>query len=201
MGADKVGEETPHSGNGLGGQPGSTENVERIREILFGPQIREFGQQLSRVEERLSQEAADLKAETRRRLDAIEVYTRQEMADLGERLRTERGERAESCSQLSQALADSTKTSERRLTESDERTAKGLRELRQATFERIKSILDDLDEQINSLKAFQKLHLEELRDRSIDRFEFSDLLTGLALRLRRDSVVSRLGECDGAPKP
>jgi DNA repair exonuclease SbcCD ATPase subunit len=199
MSAEKVLEETAGSGEGPRSPSGSAENVERIREILFGPQIREFGQRLSRIEERLSKETDELKAEVRRRLDSLEAYTRQEVSDLGERLRTERSERTESGTRLSQALADSMKSLERRLTESDERMANALRELRQATFDRIKSVLDDLAEQIGKLEASQNRHLEEVRDRSIDRFEFAGLLTELALRVRGEFGVDGLGESDGDP--
>jgi hypothetical protein len=111
MDAEKLVEETARTG--------SAETVERIREILFGPQIREYGQRMSRIEERLSQETTELKAEVRRRLDSLDAFTRQEMSDLRERLRTERGERTESAARLSQTLADSIKSLERRLTESD----------------------------------------------------------------------------------
>jgi hypothetical protein len=193
MEAEKIVEETTRSG--------SAETVERIREILFGPQIREYGQRLSRIEERLSQETTELKAEVRRRLDALDAFTRQEMSDLRESLRIERGERTESAARLSQSLADSIKSLERRLTESDERMANGLREFRQATFERIKSVLDDLTERISKLEASQNRHLEELRDRSIDRFEFAGLLTELGLRVRGELVMNGLVESDGDPNP
>jgi hypothetical protein len=79
--------------------------------------------------------------------------------------------------------------------------ANGLREFRQATFDRIKSVLDDLAEKISKLEASQTRHLEELRDRSIDRFEFAGLLTELALRVRGEFVMNGLGESDGDPNP
>ncbi|HKE20989.1 MAG TPA: hypothetical protein VKB88_01295 [Bryobacteraceae bacterium] len=201
MSADKVVEETTRRGDGPRSPSGSAENVEQIREILFGPQIREYGQRLSRIEDRFSQEAAEWKAEMRRRLDTIEAYTRQEVADLGERLRTERDERTESHTRLSQTLIESLNSLERRVTESDERTAKSLRDLRQATFDRIKVVLDELSEQISTLEAFQNRHWEELRDRSIDRFAFASLLTELALRVRGESGANGLGESDSGPKP
>lgn len=201
MNAEKLVEETTSGSDGPRSPSESGENVERIREILFGPQIREYGQRLSRMEERLSQESLELKTELRRRLDSIEAYTCQEASDLGERLRIEQDERNESGARLSQALADSTKSLERRVTESDERMAKYLRDLRQATFDRIKSVLDDLTGQISTLQTLQNRHLEELRTRSVDRFELASLLTEIALRIRGEFGANGLGELDGGPKP
>jgi hypothetical protein len=121
------------------------------------------------------------------------------VSHLEERLRSERGERTELGTRLARALDESIKSLERRLIESDERMANGLRELRQATFDRIKSLLDDLAEQIGELEASQNRHWEELRNQSIDRLEFSGLLTELALRVRGEFGVNGLGESDGDP--
>lgn len=182
-------------------QSGTAENVEQIREILFGPQMREYGQRFTRLEERLSQETTDLKAEVRRRLDALEAYTRQEVKDLGESLGLERGERTESANRLSQALTDSIKLLERGLTESEERMSNTLRELRQSTFDRIKGVLDDLTKQIGNMESSQNRSIEELRSRSIDRLALASLLTELALRVRGEFGMTGLGESDGDPKP
>jgi len=200
MSVDKMVEESAARSDDGPHSPESVENVERIREILFGPQMREHGQRLSRIEERLSAESAELKAELRRRLDSMEAYARQEVGDLGERLRTERDERTESGTRVSQALADSMQSLERRLTESDERTAKYLRDLRQAMFDQIKRVLDDLADRITTLENLQNRHLEDLRHRSVDRFEFASVLTELSTRVR-ESGANGLGESDGGPKP
>jgi len=192
--------QTAPSGEGPGSTSVAAESVERIREILFGPHLREYGERFTRFAERVSQETAELKAEMRRRLDSVEAYSRQEVNDLEERLRTERGERTESANRLSHTLADSVKSLERRLAESDERTSNVLRELRQSTFDRFKGALDELTEQISTMESSQNRHIEELRGRSIDRFAFAGLLTELALRLRGEFGVRGLGESDGGPK-
>jgi len=164
--------------------PGAAENVEQIREILFGPLLRDYAQRFARIEERLAQESADLRAEMRRRLDLVESYARQEVDHLGERLRTECGERNDSCNRLSQALADAVQSLERRLAESEERTAGALREFRESTYHRIEGVLDDLTQQMGSMDSSQNRRLEELRTRSIERSALAGLLSELALRVR-----------------
>jgi uncharacterized protein YicC (UPF0701 family) len=205
MGVQEAPAETPlqtaPSGDGPGNPSGPAQSVERIREILFGPQIHEYGQRFTRIEGRLSQETAELKAEVRRRMDSLEAYARQEINDLGERLRTERGERSESDNRVSQALTDSVKSLERRLAECDERMSNNLRELRQSTFDRIKGILDDLTAQIKTMEDSQNRHIEEIRGRSFDRFAFASLLTEMAMRIRGEFGVAGLGESDGRSKP
>jgi hypothetical protein len=76
-----------------------------------------------------------------------------------------------------------------------------LRELREATFDRIKGVLDDLTEQISTMEGSQTRRIEELRGRSIDRVAFASLLQELALRVQGEFRVTGLGESDGDSKP
>ncbi|MBM3300407.1 MAG: hypothetical protein FJY85_10670, partial [Deltaproteobacteria bacterium] len=44
------------------------ENLDKIRELLFGPQVRTFNQRFSRLEDRLVREMGDLRDEVRKRV-------------------------------------------------------------------------------------------------------------------------------------
>ena len=177
---EEVTNRTPPADNGSEGLPGSAESVDRIREILFGAQMREYGQRFGRIEERVGQETAELKAEVRRRLDSLEAFTRQESNGLAERLRTECSERHESGDQLS----------------------KDLRELRKLTLDRLKSLLDDFTQQMRTVEDLQNRHLRELRANTIDRLAFATFLSEMALRIRNELGVTGFGDAsDGGSKP
>ncbi len=159
-------------------------NVDRIREILFGTQMREYGERFQHIEERLSRETETLKAEVRRRLDSLEAYARQEAEASADRLKTERSERTASVDRVSRDAADSLRTLEKRVTQLDEQISKDLRELRQSVIDRQQRLLDELT---HSAKAVEELHnrrLEDLRASAVDRLTFSNLLTELSLRIR-----------------
>ena len=150
-------------------------NVDRIREILFGPQIREYEQRLTRTEERISQENGELRADVRRRFDA----------DL-----------------LSRTHTDSIKSLEKGLGQFNDQLSKDLRDLRHLTLERIKNLLDDFSLQMNTQESVQNRHLEELRATSVNRFALASMLTEVAARVRNGSGVLALGETgDGGPNP
>ena len=166
--------------------PGPSENVDRIREILFGSQMREYGQRFAQMEERFLRETAELKMEVRRRLDSLEAYTRQEVEALADRLRTERNERLESGDRISREFTDSVKTLEKRLLQSDEQVCKDLRELRQSTLDRQRSLSDEMTQALASTEMLQTRRLEELRASTVDRFALASFLNEVALRLRGD---------------
>jgi hypothetical protein len=168
---------------------GSAANVDRIREILFGTQMREYEQHFVRIEERLSRETADLKTEVRRRLDSLEDYIRQEVDCLADRLKAERNERTESADRISHDIADSLRTLENRLVKLDDQISKDFRELRQSVVDRQSRLSDELTQSIGAASMLQSRRLEDLRATTIDRFAFSNLLTELGLRIRGEQCM------------
>jgi hypothetical protein len=176
------------------GVPGPTENVDRIREILFGSQMREYGQRFVQLEERLVKETGELKAEVRRRLDSLEAYVRQEVEALANRLSAERGERTESGERLAREFGEMIKSIERRLTQSDEQVSKNLRELRQLILERTRSLTEELTQTITNADTLQARRHEELRASTVDRFALASFLTELGLRIRGEFHVPGVGD-------
>src|SRR5690242_15266009 len=157
-------------------QPGSTENVDRIREILFGSQMREYGQRFSNLEERLLRETSELKMEVRRRLDALEAYTRQEFEALSDRLRTERAERTESVNRMSREASDATRELESRLAKTDEQMSRDVRDVRQLLLDRQRALSDELTQCVSRSELIQTRRLEELRGNTVDRVALASLL-------------------------
>ena len=49
-------------------------NVDKIRDILFGNQMREYDSRFARLEETLLKESSDLKESVRKRIDTLESF-------------------------------------------------------------------------------------------------------------------------------
>src|SRR3979409_1479285 len=94
--------------DGQAGQPlesgaeelGGGGNIDKIREILFGIQMRDYEKRFARLEERLLKESGDLREEAKKRFDSLELYIKHEMEALTERLTAEQHARTESLEQL-----------------------------------------------------------------------------------------------------
>ena len=69
--------------------------MDKIRDILFGSQMRDYDKRFTRLEERLSQDAITLREELKKRLDTLEAFVRQEGESLSQRLKNEKTERTE----------------------------------------------------------------------------------------------------------
>jgi hypothetical protein len=62
-------------------------NLDKIRDILFGAQMRDYERRFFRLEERVTKEAHEAREDIRRRFDTLESFIKQELTALGDRLR------------------------------------------------------------------------------------------------------------------
>ena len=186
---DKTGAPISGTQGGQGLSPSPTENVDRIREILFGSQMREYEQRFVQLEERLMRETSELKSEVRRRVDSLEASARQEVSGLSDRLSAEREERRDALDRVSRDVAEATRALERRITQTDEQSSRDLRELRQFMLDQIRSLAEELTQCVGKAEVLHNRRLEELRTNNMDRLALADLLAEVALRIRGEFQV------------
>ena len=84
---------------------GSAASIDKVRDILFGGQMREVERRFAKLEERLLKETTDLKAHLKSRLDALESFTKKESESLIDQIKTEHEARTDAVGALHKALA------------------------------------------------------------------------------------------------
>jgi hypothetical protein len=164
-------------------------NLDKVRDILFGGQLRDVERRFARLEERLVKETNDLREDVKKRLDAIESYARSESESLAGQVKSEREDRVESDSGLSRELKDTARALERRLSSADELFAKTNRELRQQMLDQQQRLSDDLRQKIDEVLKALARESSELRSDKADRATLASLLTEMAMRLTNELRV------------
>src|SRR5580698_8373285 len=101
--------------------PAGTGNVDKIRDILFGSQMRDYETRFARLEETVAKETAEMRETNRRRFDQLEQYIKREFEALESRVKTERDERSDAGNRHSRDLHDLGETLTRRVRELDDR--------------------------------------------------------------------------------
>ena len=96
-------------------------NVEKIRDILFGSQMRDYDTRFARLEEAVAKETSEIRETSRRRFDQLEQYIKHEFEALNARMKAEREERSDAGHQHSRELKELGETLGRRLRELDDR--------------------------------------------------------------------------------
>ncbi|MCC5639594.1 hypothetical protein LC593_27975 [Nostoc sp. CHAB 5844] len=171
------------STNGIG----ESNSLDKVRDILFGNQIREVDKRLVRLEERLIAELVNVRDETRKRLDALESYVRQEVDSLTERLKKEQLERDVVVRSLSEEQKNINLSLENKIAQFDEQTTNRQRELREQILNQSKNLQDDLQQKYEEILTLLKRETQELQKDKTDRSKLAALFTELAIRLNADN--------------
>jgi uncharacterized membrane protein YccC len=180
-------------------------NIEKVRDILFGSQMRDYEKRFLRIEDRMSREVSNLREETRKRSDSMESYIKKEIESLSDRLATEHNERTESIRREIEMVNDRLKSEqndrlgslkdlsiefkeadsllEKRLGRLDEQLSKILRDLRQQLLDQSKDLSDQIRLKYEETMAALERASHELRFDKVDRSKLSELLMGMALHL------------------
>jgi hypothetical protein len=165
------------------GEGAGAASLDKVRDILFGGHMRDVERRFARLEERLLKETSDLKDDVKRRLDTLELYTKNETESLAGQIKAEHEDRVEASGRMSRDAADTTRSIERRITTLDEQVSKSQRELRSQMLEQHQRLTDDIRHKMEDVLATLARETGELRTDKADRTAIASLLTEMALRL------------------
>jgi hypothetical protein len=161
-------------------------SIDKVRDILFGSHLREFERRFARLEERLTKETSDLKADVRSRLDALEAYAKHETESLAGQIRVEHDGRVESHGVLSRESTEAARSLERRAAALDDQLVRSQRDLRQQMLDQHQRLSDEIRSKVDEVLAALAREAQELRADKTDRATLASLLTEMALRLTND---------------
>ncbi len=170
-------------------------SIDKVRDILFGVQMRDYDKRFARLEERLLKETSDLKDDVKKRLASLEQYVKQEVDALGDRLSSEHAGRTDDVKDLGQQLRESAKAFEKKTAAMDDQSAKAQRDLRQQLLEQQQRITEEMQQRHHELLEALSRDSGELRDEKADRAALASLFTEMAMRL---SNQFRLPTTEGA---
>jgi hypothetical protein len=160
-----------------------TGNIDKIRDIIFGSNMRDYEQRFARLEEALKKESLDLRDTTRRNLEALEAFVHKELAALEGRLNIERDERAESHALLSADLSTHSSSVFKKIGEVENQEAQAKREIRNDLLQQSKELTDAIRAKGEELVALLERRSQELQHQKTDRAALASLFSEVSLRL------------------
>lgn len=166
--------------------PPEEENIDKVRDILFGSQVRDFEHRFSKLEKRLKEEIADTRDDTYKKLNELEDFINREVSSLTERITTEQHSRQDDVKKISGEIKDTSHDFDKKITNLGEQTAKNESELRQQILEQSRSLTDELKKSQKAVLARLEHESSELRADKADRLVIAEIFTEMALRLTGD---------------
>jgi hypothetical protein len=164
-------------------------NIDKVRDILFGGQMRDYERRFNRLDERLLQESADLRDDVRKRISALEQFVKQETESLAERIKAEHEEWTDATKELSRESREAGKAFEKKTGQLDDQIGKVQRESRQQILELRQAMADDLRQAVDGVLARLAKESQELRNDKTDRATLAELLTEMAMRLNNELSI------------
>jgi hypothetical protein len=160
-----------------------TGSVDKIRDILFGNQMRDFERRFSQMENRLVKATSDLRDEAQKRMEAIEVFFKKELESLKHRLKSESEERADGDGHLKDELKNASSALKKAIAQVEEKLAESSTELRKQILEQSKSLSAEI--QSKSEQASESLHssTSALDEAKIDRSALAEYFIEMAMHL------------------
>jgi len=156
----------------------NSNNLEKIRDILVGSQMREVEKRFARLEERLTKLSSDLRDDLNKSLASLETFVKKEIESLNDRFLTESNERGGAMKTLSLELKALSDFSWQKLNQLDEH--RQLLDQSKAFSEEIRQKHHELTEVVE--RAVQDLHVNKT-----DRSSLAALFNEFANRLNTES--------------
>src|SRR5580704_1046241 len=170
--------------NAAGKEAPEGANVDKIRDILFGSQMRDYEKRFTRLEDNVTKAIENLREDMTKRLDTLGGFVRQEVDSLSQRIKSEKAERSECLKEAAREIKDAAIVLEKRLSQLEEQMSDGQGELRAKRREHSKAISADIDKLRRETAAALNREVEVLRDEKTDRAGLADLFSEFSLRLK-----------------
>lgn len=159
------------------------DNVDKIRDILFGNQMRDFDRKHSQLEERIASDLAGLRKENSVQFESLQSFIESEMEILGSKLAAEESSRIEGLDGLEDELKKSVKLLDKKIAELNKSIENQSREINQKILKQSQDFHSEMNSQMESARKRMDSYKQELSSGKVDKLALAEMLNSLALQI------------------
>jgi hypothetical protein len=163
-------------------------SMDKIRDILFGNQMKEFDKRFRRMEEQLYKEISEVRESGQKSLETLETYFKKELTVLKERLQNEIEDRAETEKKSLREFNDATSSLGRKIAKLEDSVTAHATDLHDQLLLQSKNITADMDSKFEKSTKDNKEALQELGDIKADRSMLAELFMQFALQFSSEHL-------------
>jgi len=160
------------------------ENIDKIRDILFGAQTRQIDKKLATLEVKIENDIQSLRSETKTSLDTLEQFIRKEFQNLSDQVNGEKTTREESVENLSDKLSNTKKSFEKKIGQASDKALKDQRETQDQILKQSKTLMEEILQRNDALQNRIDQAVEALNHEKTDRQALANLLMEVGMRLK-----------------
>ena len=163
------------------------ESLDKVRDILFGGQMRTVEARLQGLEERLMREQTAIRSDLTKQLADVDASAKREAQTLSERITAERTKRAEELKALSSELKEILRALEKRHVKLEELTGVADAEIRDHILQQSRTTSAEIERLSQRVTADLNREVTSLRTDKADVSALVTVFTDMATRLGGDS--------------
>lgn len=171
------------------------DSIDKVRDILFGGQMRAVESRLQGLEERIMREQATMRSDFSKQLAELDASAKREAQVLGERLVAERTKRTEDLKALSAELKEVLRSLEKRHVKLEEITGMADAEIRDNILQQSRALTNEIERLSQRITSDLNREVTSLRTDKADVSAivsvFSDMATRLAGEPRQPAKSAR----------
>ena len=167
-------------------EPMGAESIDKVREIIFGAQLKEYEKKFHKLEELIQKEIKNMRSETKKNLDFLEEFIQKETSSLKQSLKTEISNREESENDLDQKVNETRKNIEKKLGQFNQTFSNENQEIREQILHHSKQLMEEIQLKYAELGQTVEKAVAELNDTKTDRTTLANLLSEVAMRLKEE---------------
>ncbi len=175
----------PAAGN-ANGEAADADNVDKIRDILFGSQMREVELRFANLEKSLAKDIAAIRSENALQVESLKTFIESEIEILGSRLAGEEKSRIENVDELDDMVKQQVRQIDKKIGDVVKSLDKNTREINQKLLKQTQDFGNELNNQINETRERMDDQRQELSTAKVDKLALSEMLNSLALQVTGD---------------
>lgn len=172
--------------SGLAEDASETDNVDKIRDILFGNQMREVDKRFAGLEKTLAADLAALRKDNAMQIDSLKSYIESEVEIVGSKLAAEEKARIDDADELDARLKQQVKQIDGKLADLSKALDKAAREINQKLLKQSQDFSKELSQQIGDVRERMDQQREALGAGKVDKAMLAEVLSALALQVNAD---------------
>ncbi|CAE6707379.1 MAG: hypothetical protein H8K06_02845 [Nitrospira sp.] len=166
-------------------------NLDKIRDILFGAQVRDHERRFTKLEAQLLAEAAQLRTDLKDRFAALDQYIRHEVESVTGQLKAEEQQRTDAVSHLTTELQTLAGVLQQTASQLRTQSEQAHRELQDQLHHQATTLAGDFTQRHTALSATLDEAIRQLTHQKTDRVSLATLFQELSQRLSHDQPPSQ----------
>ncbi len=162
-------------------------NVDKIREILFGNQMHEFEHKFNKLEERISGDISNIRKENSLQIESLQTFIKSEIKILSNKLGSEEKDRIEKIDELEDNLNKSVKQIDSKIADLGKALDAQSHELNQKMLKQSQDYNTEMNNQFEQAIKRMDDYKNDLSNVKVDKSLLAEMLNTLAMQINNDS--------------